>query len=125
MKVKALLVALFAVGLVASLAFAASPLATRSDTTTSIATTAPEHNNKPHCQNLELKGSVSGGSIALTVRRASEHGRDLVGKQISFAVAGDVSAKVRACGAAGAQTYELRVLKVAEHGDDHGTTTTH
>jgi predicted secreted protein len=109
MKLKALLlVALFIVGLTASLALASpSKQPKAADTSTTTTTNASA---KPKCDQVELKGSATGGSFAFTVTKANKRGRNLVGTAVTLVVPAGAKVKAKACSAGG--TLTLRDLHV-------------
>jgi hypothetical protein len=140
MKIKILLVALFAGGLLASMAIAKpSPpghdrdgrsATTATTTTTTTTTTTPttttrhdEHgeHKQPPCRNVELKGTVSGGSLSFVV--AGKHAK-LAGQTLTLTVAGNVSVEARACGSTGSPTYTVRELHADGRPAPATTTTT-
>jgi len=107
MKIKALLVVvLFVVGLVASLAFAKSPKPSANALTTTTTTAT-----KPKCDQVELKGNATVGSITFTVAKANKRGRNLVGKPVTLVIPAGAKVKAKACTAAGA-LLTLRELHV-------------
>lgn len=146
MKLKILLATFVVAGLGASLALA-SPRSdgagtTTGDATSTAVTTGEHHGSGDHkpggdhkagsdhgpgatgCHNVELKGTLASSSLSLTVTGPGHDGRKLTGGTVSLNVGGNVSVAARVCGASGAQTFQLRVLKVAERQPGTGTTTT-
>jgi hypothetical protein len=121
------LLAVFAAGLAASFALASPPPGHGPGTSTS---TSPgksgEHGSKAKCRPLNLKGTVTGGSIALDVTKASgPRAKDLLNTTASLTVSGKVSVQAWSCAAAGAtgpQTLVLRQLHAG--GSPQATTTT-
>jgi hypothetical protein len=112
MKIKAiLLAALFVMGLVASLAFAKAPKhgQTTSTTTTTAATTTTPH--KPKCDQVELKGNATAGSVTFTVTKANKRGQSLVGTTMTLIVPANAKVKAKACSATGG-ALTLRDLHV-------------
>jgi hypothetical protein len=121
------LVALLAMGVVASFALAAPPPGKGHKTTSSSSTsTSPGKSGKAKCRPINLKGTVSGGTIALSVAKASgPKGKNLVGTTTSLTVSGKVSVQAWDCSAAGstaAPQLKLRQLHVG--GSPQATTTT-
>src|ERR671936_808557 len=112
MKLKALLAATFVAGLAASIAFASNGGGAMGDAA------------KPHCQQVELKGTLAAGSLSLSVEKANKAGKAL-GSSVTVAYGGKAKLHARLCqGAAGATpVLELRDLKV-EHAPTDTTTTT-
>jgi|SRR4249919_1929954 len=111
MKIKALLlVAVFVVGLTASLALASPSKHPKGSTETQTTDTTTSTPKKPKCDQVELKGSATSGSVAFTVTKANKHGRNLVGTQVTLAVPAGASIKAKACSAGG--TLTLRDLHV-------------
>jgi hypothetical protein len=121
------LLAVFAAGLAASFALASPPPGHGPGTSTS---TSPgksgEHGAKAKCRPLNLKGTVTGGSIALNVTKASgPRAKDLLNTTANLTVSGKVSVQAWSCaapGAAGPQTLVLRQLHAG--GSPQATTTT-
>lgn len=103
MKAAVLLVALFVAGLVASLAVGKPPkLGSAAQTTTTTTTTTT---TKPKCDQVELKGNATAGSVSFTVTKANKRGRNLVGTQVTLTVPAGAKVKAKACtGAGGALT---------------------
>jgi predicted secreted protein len=111
MKVKALLlVALFVVGLTASLALASPSKHPKGSTESQSTTTTTSTSTKPKCDQVELKGNASSGSVAFTVTKANKRGRNLVGTQVTLVVPAGASIKAKACSAG--STLTLRDLHV-------------
>jgi hypothetical protein len=108
MKIKALLlVALFALGLTASLALASpSKRSAEAQTTTTTST------EKPKCEQVELKGSATGGSVAFTVTKANKRGQSLVGTSVTLAIPVGAKIKAKACTTGGALTLRDLHVKV-------------
>ena len=108
MKLKALLAVLFVAGLAASLALAASPKPQKTTTTTTTTTS-----KKPKCQQVELKGNATSGSVAFTVVKANKRGRSLVGTSVTLTVPATGKIKAKACsGEGGALTLRDLHVKV-------------
>ena len=129
MKQVIALVALLAMGVVASFALAAPPPGKGHNTTSSSTSTAPGKSGnagKAKCRPINLKGTVSGGTIALNVAKASgPKGKNLVGTTASLTVSGKVNVQAWDCSAAGstaAPQLKLRQLHVG--GSPQATTTT-
>jgi hypothetical protein len=108
MKLKVLLAALFVAGLAASLALAASSKPGKPGATT--ATTTTTTSKKPKCQQVELKGNATSGSVALTVLKANKRGRSLVGTSVTLTIPVGGKIKAKACSDGG--TLTLRDLHV-------------
>jgi hypothetical protein len=132
MKQVIALVALLAMGVVASFALAAPPPGKGHNTTSSSTSTSPgksgDHGNKAKCRPINLKGTVAGGSIALTVTKAAgPKGKALVGTTANLTVKGNVSVQAWDCSAAGssaAPQLTLRQLHVGGSPQAPTTTTT-
>ena len=97
MRISALLTALFVAGFVASLALA-SPTKKPKPQTTSTTTTSA---SKPKCDQVELKGGASAGSVTFTVMKANKRGRSLVGTPVTLVIPAGAAVKAKACSAAG------------------------
>jgi hypothetical protein len=111
MKIRALLlVVVFVVGLTASLAFASPSKHPKGNAETQTTTTTGASTKPPKCNQVELKGSATGGSVAFTVTKANKRGRDLVGKPVTLVVPVGASIKAKACTAG--TTLTLRDLHV-------------
>ena len=137
MKVKILLLALFAAGIASSFALA-SPGHGRGrgqGGEEGAPATAPEkaHGKAEHesanttsasCRNVSLKGTLDGATVSLAVTRGSKAARGLLGTTVSLSATGPASVQARVCGIGTGQTLELRVLKVAEQRSDQAPTTT-
>jgi hypothetical protein len=122
MKLKlVLLTACLAAGVAASIALAAPQRRGESTTTgTTAATTtgrdhhgdgdhkAPKPGDAAKCSGVELKGTVSGGSLTVAVTRADHRNNALVGSTATVAVSGPVSIHARMCGT----TLTLQNLEV-------------
>ena len=114
MKVKALLVVLLVAGFAASLALAKGPKPTKpakvvaTTTTTTTTTTAV----KPKCNQVELKGNSTAGSITFTVTKANKRGRALVGTAVTLTVPAGAKVKAKACTTSGSSALTLRDLHV-------------
>jgi hypothetical protein len=111
MKLKTLLVALLVAGIAASLALAKPPKPTKPGkpakplvTTTTAA--------KPKCDQVELKGNATAGSVTFTVTKANKRGRDLVGTAVTLTVPAGAKIKAKACTTAGSAALTLRDLHV-------------
>jgi hypothetical protein len=123
------LVALLAMGVAASFALAAPPPGKGHNTTSSSTSTSPGKSgksDKAKCRPINLKGTVSGGTLSLSVTKASgPKGKKLVGTTASLTVAGKVSVQAWDCSAPGstaAPQLKLRQLHVG--GSPQATTTT-
>jgi hypothetical protein len=108
MKLKVLLAVLFVAGLAASIALAASPKPQKTTTATTTTTS-----KKPKCQQVELKGNATSGSVAFTVVKANKRGRSLVGTSVTLTVPAGGKIKAKACsGEGGALTLRDLHVKV-------------
>jgi hypothetical protein len=127
MKQVIALVAVLAMGVVASFALAAPPPG-KGNPHTSTSTSTSQHGNKAKCRPINLKGTVTGGTIALVVTKASgPKGTSLVGTTANLAVSGKVSVQAWDCSAAGstaAPQLKLRQLHVGGSPQAPTTTTT-
>jgi hypothetical protein len=128
MKQVIALVAVLAMGVVASFALAAPPPGKGPNTSTSTSTShgkSGDHGTTK-CRPINLKGTVDGGTIALHVTKAAgPQGKSLVGTDANLSVKGSVSVQAWACSAAGstaAPQLTLRQLHVG--GSPHPPTTT-
>jgi hypothetical protein len=121
------LVAVFAAGIVASLAVASPPPGKEPNTSTSTSTTTHGKSGS-NCRPTNLKGTVEGGTIALNVTKAAgPKGKQLVGTTANLMVKGKVSVQVWACSAPGstaAPQLMLRQLHVGGSPQAPTTTTT-
>jgi hypothetical protein len=122
------LVAILAMGVAASFALAAPPSGKGPNTSTSGSTsTSPgKSGDKSKCKPVNLKGTVSAGTIALLVKKASgPAGKQLLNTTANLTVSGNVSVQAWACSTAGstaAPQLKLRQLHVG--GSPHPATTT-
>jgi hypothetical protein len=112
MKLKVLLAVLFVAGLAASLALAAAPKPSKPGTpgAKTATTTTTTTSKKPKCQQVELKGNATSGSIAFTVLKANKRGRSLVGTSVTLTVPAGGKIKAKAC--SDGSTLTLRELHV-------------
>jgi hypothetical protein len=110
MKLKVLLAVLFVAGLAASIAFASSPRPQKADTKPT-STTTTTTSTKPKCQQVELKGNATSGSVAFTVTKANKRGRSLVGTSVTLTVPAGGKIKAKACSVDGG-ALTLRDLHV-------------
>ena len=112
MKLKAFLVtALFAAGVTASLALASPtkhPKGVEAQTTTTTST-----HGKQKCDQVELKGTSSSGSVAFTVTKANKRGKALDGTSLTLAIPAGAKVKAKACGTGSALTLRDLHVKVA------------
>jgi hypothetical protein len=108
MRLKMLLAVLFVAGLAASIAFAAPT--SRTDTSTTTTTT-----KKVKCEQVELKGSATAGSVTFTVTKANKRGKSLVGSSATLTIPPGAKVKAKACTTAGSATLTLRDLHVKAH----------
>ena len=127
MKLKIILtIACFAAGLAASIAFAAPQRAAEGTTTVATTTTGDHHGDKGKakaCTGVELKGTVTGGSLSVAVTGANHGSSALVGSTATLAVSGPVSVHARLCGTTlTLQNLEVRHAKPSA--PPTGTTTT-
>jgi hypothetical protein len=107
MKVKALVVALLVAGIAASLALAKAPKPPKPPKPAATTTTTAA---KPKCDQVELKGNATAGSITFTVAKANKRGRDLVGTAVTLTVPAGAKIKAKACTTAGSTALTLRDL---------------
>lgn len=117
MKLKAVLVALFLAGLVASFAVAKPkppkpPKPGALTTTTSTTGTTGTTPTKPKCNQVELKGNATAGSVTFTVTKANERGRNLVGTAVTLTIPAGAKVKAKACTTVGSAALTLRNLHV-------------
>ena len=129
MKQVIALVAVLAMGVVASFALAAPPPGKGHNTSSSSTSTSPGKSGKAaKCRPINLKGTVSGGTIALLVKKASgPHGKQLLNTTANLTVSGNVSVQAWDCSAAGstaAPQLKLRQLHVGGSPQAPTTTTT-
>ena len=96
MKIKALLAVLFVAGLAASLAFAASPKPPKG-AKAQASTTTTTTSKRSKCQQVELKGNATGGSLTFAVTKANKRGRNLVGSAATLVVPAGATVKAKAC----------------------------
>jgi hypothetical protein len=126
MKQVIALVAVLAMGVVASFALAAPPPGKGNPHTSTSTSTATHGNKSAKCRPMNLKGTVTGGTIALSVTKASgPKGKDLVGSTANLTVSGNVSVQAWDCstpGSAAAPQLKLRQLHVG--GSPQAPTTT-
>jgi len=135
MKLKLILtIACFAAGLAASIAFAAPQRAAEGTTTVATTTTGDRHKGddgdhqgdkakSKDCRGVELKGTVTGGSLSVAVTGANHGSSTLVGSTATLAVSGPVSVHARLCGTTlTLQNLEVRHAKPSA--PPTGTTTT-
>ena len=113
MKLRVLLAVLFVAGLAASLAFAAGPKPPKPQKpgARTASTTTTTTSKKPKCQQVELKGNATAGSVTFTVLKANKRGRNLVGTPVTLSVPAGAKVKAKACTDAGG-TLTLRDLHV-------------
>jgi hypothetical protein len=130
MKQVIALVAVLAAGVVASFALAAPPPGKgpqRSpSTSTSTSPGKSGDHGKAKCRPLNLKGTVTGGTIALTVTKASgPKGKELVGTTANLMVSGNVSVQAWDCSAAGSSAApQLKLRQLHVGGSPQAQTTT-
>jgi hypothetical protein len=128
MKQVIALVAILAMGVAASFALASPPpgKGPKTSTSSSTSTSPGKSGNKAKCKPVNLKGTVSAGTIALLVKKASgPAGKQLLNTTANLTVSGNVSVQAWACSAAGstaAPQLKLRQLHVG--GSPQAPTTT-
>ena len=132
MKQVIALVAVLAMGVVASFALAApppgkgNPHTTSTSSSTSTSPGKSGKNGSAKCRPVNLKGTVSGGTLALLVKKASgPRGKQLLNTTANLTVSGNVSVQAWDCSAAGstaAPQLKLRQLHVG--GSPQAPTTT-
>jgi hypothetical protein len=127
MKQVIALVAVLAMGVVASFALAAPPPGKGPSTSTSTSPGKSGDHGKAKCRPINLKGTVAGGTIPLNVTKASgPKGKDLVGTAANLTVKGNVSVQAWACstpGSTAAPQLTLRQLHVGGSPQAPATTT--
>ena len=131
MKQVIALVAVLAMGVVASFALASPPPGKGPKTSTSSSTSTSPGKSGDHgkakCRPINLKGTVDGGTIALhVIKAAGPQGKSLVGTDANLSVKGSVSVQAWACTAAGstaAPQLTLRQLHVGGSPPPPTTTT--
>jgi hypothetical protein len=125
------LLALFAAGAAASFALASPP--GKGGPTTGSATTHGNSGNhsQSKCHPVNLKGTVTGGTISLAVTKAAgKNAQQLVGTTASLKVDGKVSVQAWSCAASSTgsapttQTLFLKQLHVGGSPQNLGSTTT-
>jgi hypothetical protein len=121
------LLALFAAGVVASIALASPPPGHGHDSTSSSSTLTThgksgDHANK--CHPVNLKGTVSGGTIALKVTKASGKNSQLAGTTQTLKVDGQVSVQAWTCGSTGSSSTQAMFLRQLHVGGKPGGQTT-
>ena len=125
MKQVIALVAVLAMGVVASFALAAPPAGKGPSTSTSTSPGNSGDHGKAKCRPINLKGTVAAGTIALTVTKASgPKGKELVGTTANLAVKGNVSVQAWACSTAGSTAAPLTLRQLHVGGSPHPPTTT-
>ena len=130
MKQVIALVAVLAAGVVASFALAAPPPGKGPQRSSSTSTSASPGKSGDHgkakCRPMNLKGTVTGGTIALTVTKASgPKGKELVGTTANLIVSGTVSVQAWDCSAAGSSAApQLKLRQLHVGGSPQAQTTT-
>jgi hypothetical protein len=130
MKQVIALVAVLAAGVVASFALAAPPPGKGPQRSTSTSTSTSPGKSGDHgkakCRPLNLKGTVTGGTIALTVTKASgPKGKELVGTTANLMVSGKVSVQAWDCSTAGSSAApQLKLRQLHVGGSPQAQTTT-
>jgi hypothetical protein len=109
MKLKALFVALLVAGIAASFALAKPPKPPKHAVTTTSTTTTVA---KPRCDQVELKGNATAGSVTFTVTKANKRGEALVGTTVTLTVPAGAKVKAKACTTPGSSALTLRDLHV-------------
>jgi hypothetical protein len=121
MKTKALVIAvMFLAGLAASVALAKDkppkPESTHDGNTVTtsvggaVTTTAP---TQPKCDQVELKGTATSGSVTFVVTKANKKGQSLVGTTVALVVPANAKIKAKACTTNGVLTLRDLHVKVA------------
>jgi hypothetical protein len=125
MKQVIALVAILAAGVAASFALAAPPPGKGHNTSTSTSPDKSGDHAKAKCRPINLKGTIAGGTIALSVKKASgPHGKQLLNSTANLTVSGNVSVQAWDCSTAGstaAPQLKLRQLHVG--GSPHAPST--
>jgi hypothetical protein len=115
MKQVIALVAVLAMGVAASFALAAPPPG-KGNPHTSTSSSTSTSPGKEKCHPVDLKGTVSGGTLALAVKKASgPRGKQLLNTTANLTVSGNVTVQAWDCSAAGstaAPQLKLRQLHV-------------
>jgi len=93
-----------------SLALLDPQVAREAAQTTTTATTEPK---RPKCEQAELKGNATSGSVAFTVTKANKRGKALVGTSLTLAIPAGAKVKAKACGTGSALTLRDLHVKVA------------
>jgi hypothetical protein len=70
----------------------------------------PRHPRR--CDQVELKGNATAGSVTFTVTKANKRGRNLVGTAVTLTVPAGAKVKAKACTTAGSTALTLRDLHV-------------
>jgi hypothetical protein len=119
MKQVIALVAVLAMGVAASFALAAPPPGKgnpHTSTSSSTSTSPGKSGKKAKCRPVNLKGTVTGGTVALMVKKASgPRGKQLLNTTANLTVSGNVTVQAWDCSAAGstaAPQLKLRQLHV-------------
>jgi hypothetical protein len=108
MKIKVLLLALLVAGIATSFALAKAPKPPKGISTVVTTTTTP----KTKCDQVELKGNATAGSVTFTVTKANKRGRGLVGTVVTLTVPAGAKVKAKACTTASSTALTLRDLHV-------------
>jgi hypothetical protein len=127
MKQVIALVAVLAMGAAASFALASPPPGKGPKTSSSSNSTSPGNSgNKAKCKPVNLKGTVSAGTIALLVKKASgPAGKQLLNTTANLTVSGNVSVQAWACSTAGSTAApQLRLRQLHVGGSPHAPTMT-
>jgi hypothetical protein len=112
MRISALLAAVFVAGLVASFALASPTKHSKGDTAAQTTTTTTTEPKKPKCEQAELKGNATNGTVAFTVTKANKRGRNLVGTAVTLSIPAGASIKAKVCTTAGGLTLRDLHVKV-------------
>jgi hypothetical protein len=119
MKQVIALTVVLAAGVLASFALGAPPPGKGNRTTSSSTSTSDGHGKsadhaKARCRPINLKGTVAGGAVALSVKKASgPNGKQLLNTTANLTISGNVSVQAWDCSTAGstaAPQLKLRQL---------------
>jgi hypothetical protein len=129
MKVKALILALFVAGVMASIAVGATrDHGDDGTTTTRTVSTGTTPTPEPRCKAVGLAGLASSGSVAFTATHTSKNGAKFANTAVTLSIPAGARVVAVACvDASGALTLRsLRVVnKVEHHHLDHGPADKH
>jgi hypothetical protein len=128
MKQAIALAVVLAAGVAASFALASPPPGKgpgKSTSTSTSTSTSPGKSGKAKCRPINLKGTVAGGTIAVTVTKASgPHGKQLLNTTANLAVSGKVSVQAWDCSAPGSAAAQLKLRQLRVGGSPHPAATT-